>query len=200
VDLKIAVANVLDVFAVLDPSKILAKMKYHLLCHLDLDAKRLGPLVGFAMENYEAFNGVFRHCSILSNHLSPSRDIALQLAKQERFKHVITGGSWRFKGESFRGSTSVRAFLAQHPILQKLIGWSETKKTVAGACSIVCHVFFPVDSNRHVQARSSWFPRRVRRTGRLTNLPLLSLRNLPTSNYIPPSRDGSKVSMSSVSP
>ncbi|KAJ7301250.1 hypothetical protein DFH08DRAFT_827729 [Mycena albidolilacea] len=177
VDLKIAVANVLDVFAVLDPSTILAKMKYHLLCHLDLDAKRLGPLVGFATENYEASNGVFRHCSILSNHLSPSRDIALPLAKQERFKHVITGGSWRFKGESFRGSTSGRAFLAQHPILQKLIGWSKTKKTVAGEVKLV--------SKKGQKDREAH---------------QLSLQNLPTSNYIPPSRDGSKTEEPSPAP
>ncbi|KAJ6452950.1 hypothetical protein C8R45DRAFT_1193344 [Mycena sanguinolenta] len=136
-DLKIAVANVLDVFATLDPSKIIAKMKYHLLCHLDVDVERMGPFVGFATENYEAFNAIFRHCSILSNHLSLSRDIALQLAKQERFKHIITGGSWRFNGESFRGSTSVRVFLAQHPILQKLIGWSEMKKLVPGQVKLV---------------------------------------------------------------
>src|ERR1700761_5181925 len=93
-DLRVAVANVLDVFAALDPSKIIAKMKYHLLCHLDVDVERMGPLVGFATENYESFNVVFRHCSILSNHLSPSRDIGQQLAKQERFKHIITGGAW----------------------------------------------------------------------------------------------------------
>ncbi|KAJ7903997.1 hypothetical protein B0H13DRAFT_1506928, partial [Mycena leptocephala] len=66
--------------------------KYHLLCHLDVDVQRMGPFVCFATENYEAFNAIFRHCSIFSNHLSPSRDIALQLAKQERFKHIITGG------------------------------------------------------------------------------------------------------------
>ncbi|KAF8216946.1 hypothetical protein K438DRAFT_2007674 [Mycena galopus ATCC 62051] len=122
-DLKIAVANVLDVFATLNPSKIIAKMKYHLLCHLDVDVERMGPFIGFATENYEAFNAIFRHCSILLNHLSPSRDIALQLAKQEQFKHIITGGSW--------------AFLAQHPILQKLIGWSETKKLVPGQVKLV---------------------------------------------------------------
>ncbi|KAJ7035759.1 hypothetical protein C8F04DRAFT_954612 [Mycena alexandri] len=37
-DLKIAVANVLDIFAVIDPSKIITKIKFHLLAHVDDDA------------------------------------------------------------------------------------------------------------------------------------------------------------------
>ncbi|KAJ7218497.1 hypothetical protein GGX14DRAFT_560838 [Mycena pura] len=135
-DLRVAVANVLDVFAALDPSKIIAKMKYHLLCHLDVDVERMGPLVGFATENYESFNAVFRHCSILSNHLSPSRDIGQQLAKQERFKHIITGGAWVLNGELFRASPSVRAFLSQHTVLQKLIGWSPTGDIAAGSVTL----------------------------------------------------------------
>ncbi|KAJ6494368.1 hypothetical protein C8R45DRAFT_771753, partial [Mycena sanguinolenta] len=52
------------------------KIKYHLLTHTDEGVIQFGPLIGVATENFESFNGVFRFCSILSNHLAPSRDIA----------------------------------------------------------------------------------------------------------------------------
>ncbi|KAJ7250963.1 hypothetical protein C8J57DRAFT_1437578 [Mycena rebaudengoi] len=114
-DLKIAVANVLDVFATIDPSKIIAKIKYHLLVHTDEDVVQFGPLIGVATEVFESFNGVFRYCSILSIHLAPSRDIAQQLGDQEGLKHRITRGC------------GVRHFMAEHPVLQKLVGWAEEK-------------------------------------------------------------------------
>ncbi|KAJ7806807.1 hypothetical protein B0H14DRAFT_3767439 [Mycena olivaceomarginata] len=82
-DLKIAVANVLDAVAQIDPSKIMTKIKYHLLTHLDFDAIELGPLIAMATEIFESFNAVFRYCSIYSNHLAPSRDIAIQFGRQE---------------------------------------------------------------------------------------------------------------------
>ncbi|KAJ7698807.1 hypothetical protein B0H14DRAFT_2649370 [Mycena olivaceomarginata] len=42
-DLKVAVTNVLDVFATIDPSKIITKIKYHLLVHADTDVVWFGP-------------------------------------------------------------------------------------------------------------------------------------------------------------
>ncbi|KAJ7159995.1 hypothetical protein C8R43DRAFT_1177588 [Mycena crocata] len=128
-DLRVAVANVLDIFAVIDPSKIITKIKYHLLAHIDDDAVEFGPLVGVATEIYEAFNAVFRYCSILSNHLAPSRDIAIQLGDQEGLKHRLTGGRWSV-GENRDwqpAGPGVRHFLGSHPVLQKLLGWSEGK-------------------------------------------------------------------------
>ncbi|KAJ7860941.1 hypothetical protein B0H14DRAFT_3084779 [Mycena olivaceomarginata] len=98
-DLKVAVANVLDIFATIDPSKMLSKVKYHLLVHADEDVVAFGPLVGLITELYESYNTVFRHCSILSNHLAPSRDIARQLADQEGLKHRLTGGWWYSAGD-----------------------------------------------------------------------------------------------------
>ncbi|KAJ7887962.1 hypothetical protein B0H13DRAFT_1888588 [Mycena leptocephala] len=86
-DLKTAVANVLDAIAKIDPSKIMTKIKYHLLAHIDVDALEFGPLIGVATEIFESFNAVFRYCSIYSNHLAPSRDIAIQLGRQETVKH-----------------------------------------------------------------------------------------------------------------
>ncbi|KAJ7467555.1 hypothetical protein FB451DRAFT_1340448 [Mycena latifolia] len=125
-DLKVAVANVLDTFAIIDPSKIISKIKYHLLVHIDDDVVQFGPLVGAITEGFESFNGVFRYCSILSNHLAPSRDIAIQLADQEGLKHRLTGGRWATTdGKWEQAGPGVRHFLAEHPVLQKLVGWTE---------------------------------------------------------------------------
>ncbi|KAJ6610871.1 hypothetical protein B0H10DRAFT_1953472 [Mycena sp. CBHHK59/15] len=126
-DLKIAVANVLDIFATIDPSKIITKIKYDLLTHIDDDAVAFGPLVGVATEIYESFNAIFRYCSILSNHLAPSRDIAAQLGDQEGLKHRLTGGWWNCEEDAQwrQAGPGVRHFLQAHPVLQKLLGWSE---------------------------------------------------------------------------
>ncbi|KAJ7764704.1 hypothetical protein B0H16DRAFT_1798016 [Mycena metata] len=134
-DLKVAVANVLDIFSAIDPSKIITKIKYHLLTHIDDDAVGFGPLVGVATEIYECFNAIFRYCSILSNHLAPSRDIAAQLGDQEALKHRLTGGRWSCgenTGWKCAGS-GVRQFLVAHPVLQKLLGWTDGKDLRPGA-------------------------------------------------------------------
>ncbi|KAJ6525374.1 hypothetical protein B0H19DRAFT_1214937 [Mycena capillaripes] len=128
-DLKIAVANVLDIIAQIDPSKIMTKIKYHLLAHIDLDAIELGPLIGVATKIFESFDAVFRYCSIYSNHLAPSRDIAIQLGRQETVKHQLTGGSWQGKstGDWQVAGLGVRNFIEKHPILQRLVGWTPEK-------------------------------------------------------------------------
>ncbi|KAJ7693871.1 hypothetical protein B0H17DRAFT_1132256 [Mycena rosella] len=133
-DLTVAVANVLDVFATLDPSKIISKIKYHLLVHTDEDVVQFGPIVGLATELFESFNAVFQYCSILSNHLAPSRDIAIQLADQEGLKHRLTGG-WGPSGSDGkwrRAGPGVLGFMAKHPILQRLVGWAEKTKVEHG--------------------------------------------------------------------
>ncbi|KAJ7144252.1 hypothetical protein C8R44DRAFT_827441 [Mycena epipterygia] len=129
-DLKVAVANVLDIFATIDPSKI----KYHLLVHTDDDVVQFDPLIGLATELFESFNGVFRYCSILSNHLAPSRDIARQLADQEGLKHHLTGGWWLSSvDEKWEcAGPGVRHFMTEHPVLQKLVGWTEKKAVKHG--------------------------------------------------------------------
>ncbi|KAF8136030.1 hypothetical protein K438DRAFT_1911592 [Mycena galopus ATCC 62051] len=133
-DLKVAVANVLDIFATIDPSKIVSKVKYYLLAHTDEDVVEFGPLVGVITEIFESFNAVFRQCSILSNHLAPSRDIARQLADQEGLKHRLTGGWWcSAKDEKWvHAGSSITSFLAEHPVLQKLLGWTDAKSIKHG--------------------------------------------------------------------
>lgn len=84
-----AAENVLDVFAMIDPTKIIEKLKLHLLAHLHADIIWFGPLIGVAMKAFECFNAIFRFCSIYL-----SRNISKQLVGQESLEHRVTGG-WR---------------------------------------------------------------------------------------------------------
>lgn len=132
-DVETAAANVLDLFALIDPSKMTCKLKLHLLVHLKADILRFGPLVGVITETFESFNAIFRFCSVYSNHLAPSRDIAFQLASQEILKCRLSGGWWpASNGEWERSGPSVRNFIRDHPTLQALIGWTNEEKLVNG--------------------------------------------------------------------
>jgi len=114
-DVEIAAANVLDLFALIDPVKMTSKLKLHLLVHLKADILHFGPLIGVATETFERFNAIFRFCSIFSNHLTPSRDIAFQLASQEVLKYCLTGARWLVAGREW-GMEESRAFCSQiHP-------------------------------------------------------------------------------------
>ncbi|KAL0572680.1 hypothetical protein V5O48_009279 [Marasmius crinis-equi] len=125
-DVETATANVLDAFAQVDPSKIPAKLKLHLLTHLAEDIRRFGPLVGLSTEVFESFNSVFRSCSILSNHLAPSRDIALQLADQEGLKWRTSGGWWfsAERQEWVQAGPGIQELVNSQPLIQQLLGLS----------------------------------------------------------------------------
>lgn len=133
-DVKIASDNLLDIFAEIDPSKIYKKIKLHLIGdHLIEDIRRFGPIIGRSTEVFECFNAIFRFCAIMSNRLSPSRDIAVQLADQEAFKQRISGGMWEERnGEWVQASENVRGFLEKHAILQTHIGWKVSKELEPG--------------------------------------------------------------------
>ncbi|KAJ7760815.1 hypothetical protein DFH07DRAFT_771608 [Mycena maculata] len=123
-DLRIAISNVLDAFADIDPSKMILKIKLHLLTHLPDDARSLGPLIGVATEIFESFNGVFRTASVLSNHRAPSRDIARQLANQEGARSLALGCSW-FDAElqEWRSpGPSIKRFMDAQPNLKRMMG------------------------------------------------------------------------------
>ncbi|KAJ8502455.1 hypothetical protein ONZ45_g11746 [Pleurotus djamor] len=141
-DVEVAVANVLDMFAIINPSKMHNKIKLHLLSHLTEDIRRFGPLIGSATEVFESYNAVFRFCSILSNHLAPSRDIAIQLADQESMKHRLLGGWWPMPdGNWVQAGNGIQDYLLEHPILQRLLGWSSEKSEEPGEPDIL----FPKD-------------------------------------------------------
>ncbi|KAJ7685821.1 hypothetical protein B0H17DRAFT_1160739 [Mycena rosella] len=136
-DLKVAVANVLDAFTMIDPSKIITKVKYHLLVHLEDDMVEFGPLIGVMTEVFECFNAISHFFSILFNHLAPSRDIAIQLGDQEGLKHRLTGGCRRTTDNEWQqAGRGVHHFMEKHPVLQKLVGWSEPKSLVHGAMKL----------------------------------------------------------------
>ena len=114
------------------------KIKLHLLVHLKADILRFGPLVGVATEAFECFNAIFRYCSIYSNHLTPSRDIAFQLASQEASKHRLTGGWWQTAdGEWKQPGPLVRNFIHNNPTLQALVGWTSIEPLVNGGPDIL---------------------------------------------------------------
>ncbi|KAF5379419.1 hypothetical protein D9615_006531 [Tricholomella constricta] len=134
-DIDVAVANVLDITALIDPSKVISKIKYHLLVHMREDIIRFGPLVGVATEVFESFNAIFRYCSILSNHLAPSRDIAYKMSALETMKHFLSGGWWKtgsLHDQWVQPGPSIRRFMVSNPVLQALCGWTDNKALIPG--------------------------------------------------------------------
>lgn len=72
--------------------------------------------------------------SVLSNHLAPSRDIAVSLGKMECIKHVVSGGWWRnTDGVYIQGGTAVRTVMNNNKQLQRRLGWAgKSAKIVPG--------------------------------------------------------------------
>ncbi|KAJ7165182.1 hypothetical protein C8R46DRAFT_859502, partial [Mycena filopes] len=136
-DLKVLVANVLDIWALIDPNRINVKLKLHILPHGIDDIVRIGPLILVANEGFECWNAIFRLCSILSNHLAPSHDIAITLADMERFKHQVSGGWWPDdSGEFTRAGPRIRDFLTTNKQLQRRLGWAQEMDLQPGAIKL----------------------------------------------------------------
>lgn len=131
-DLRILIANVLDAWALVDPAKILKKIKLHLLVHLPEHIRRFGPSVRFSTEVFECFNAVFRMCSVLSNHQAPSRDIAIKNGELGRLKHIISGGCWVRNGRVEHAGESVISLLQNTPIIQRHLGWVPPRQPKPG--------------------------------------------------------------------
>lgn len=129
-------SNVLDGFALIDSTKMISKIKLHLLGHLQTDIRRFGPMVGSASEIFECFNAVFRAYSVLSNWQAPSRDIANQLGKQEGFKHRVSGGWWKSEnGEWIQAGSGVTQFISNQQTFLENLGWSSQVPAVPGLYS-----------------------------------------------------------------
>ena len=133
-DLKVLIANVLDIWAKVDANRIIDKMKLHVITHLPEDIQRFGPAGLYIVEGFEGWNRIWRLCSILSNHHLPSRDIAIKLCKVERIKHLLSGGFWRDKHtkEFVQAGAGVREMFELDQQLRRRLGWSQTPGLVPG--------------------------------------------------------------------
>ena len=116
----------------MDASKIISKPKCHILTHIVDDIKRFGPAITLSTETFESFNGVFRLCSVLSNHHAPSRDIANHMADMDRFKHIASGGRWNDNGEWTGPGKNVIDFFQRNETLQESLGWKRPKNEENG--------------------------------------------------------------------
>ena len=112
--LESAIQRFTDSLCLLDPMRIINKPKLHILQHIVEDIKRFGPAIGLSTEGFESFNGVFRMCSILSNHQAPSRDIANKFAELNRVKHIISGGFWKDDGQWVQAGGQLLTFMDQN--------------------------------------------------------------------------------------
>lgn len=137
-DLKVLINNVLDIWALIDPNRIICKPKLHALPHILEDIRRFGPALLFATEIFECFNSVFRLCSILSNRQSPSRDIATTFAGMERFKHQVSGGYWQAEdGTYIQAGREIRKFLKDNTQLQRRLGWVSRSVMTPGIVELI---------------------------------------------------------------
>lgn len=136
-DLQILISNVLDAFDAIDPSKIVTKIKLHLLPHLIEDIRRFGPAIRNSTEIYECYNAIFRLCSVLSNHQAPSRDIAYKFSSIKRVKHVLSGGYWLEDGIPTQASLYVRAVLQKQRVVQRHLGWVPSDPIEGGSVRAV---------------------------------------------------------------
>ncbi|KAK6975043.1 hypothetical protein R3P38DRAFT_2582879 [Favolaschia claudopus] len=146
-ELKIAIANLLDAFDKVDPLRILLKIKLHLLAHIPDDIRRFGPLIRWATEIYEAYNGVFRLNSIFSNRIAPSRDIAAKFASMDRVKHILSGGYWLDSRSKhwIQAGKGVRKVLLADPIFQRHLGWVRPAKIEPGVVKPMPSRVLPVE-------------------------------------------------------
>ncbi|KAJ7761154.1 hypothetical protein B0H14DRAFT_2403781, partial [Mycena olivaceomarginata] len=133
-DLQICIDNVLDLWGLIDPVRIMTKYKLHVLSHLPDDICRFGPAILFATKGFECWNAIFRLCSILSNHQSPSHDIGVTLADMERFKHQISGGWWKDldSNQYVQAGNKIISFLDKNRDLQWHLGWMDKSKPKLG--------------------------------------------------------------------
>ena len=128
------------------PSRIIEKIKLHLLTHLPEDIRRHGPALGGSTEAHESFNGVFRYSSIALNHQAASRDIAIDLGEQEALKHRLLGGYWPVdpndpeSSDWVQAGPQVRDILRRHPFLQKHVGWNSLESLLPGECNVLHNI------------------------------------------------------------
>ena len=102
------------------------------MTHIVDDIRRFGPAITLSTETFESFNGVFRLCSVLSNHHAPSRDIANNMADMDRFKHIASGGRLNIDGEWTEPGKDVLEFFRRNKTIQNSLGWSDPQNEANG--------------------------------------------------------------------
>ena len=132
-DLGILIDNLLNTWAIYDPQWFITKYKLHVFSHLKDDIWHHGPAVLYSSKIFECWNSIFWHCSVLSNHLAPSHDIAVTLADMERFKHQVNGGYWKSSGSQYvQAGMKIRSFLQNNLHLQRRLGWVQKSDLLPG--------------------------------------------------------------------
>ncbi|KAJ7118420.1 hypothetical protein C8R43DRAFT_1099217 [Mycena crocata] len=123
-DLEQCIDDFINITCKCSPSILISKPKFHFLLHLPFFIRRFGPAVLFSTERYEAYNAVFRACSIYSNRLTPSRDIAWSFAGIDRVKHIVTGGWWRDSKTGLWTCAKPRVMrhILDHPEMAAMVG------------------------------------------------------------------------------
>lgn len=136
----------LDIWVKIDANRIIDKMKLHVMTHLPEDIQRFGPVGLYIVEGFEGWNRIWRPCSILSNHHSPSRDIAIKLCKVERIKHLLSGGFWHDKDSKMfvQAGKGVRGLLDSDKTLRRHLGLGEMPGLAPGTY-ITKHCLGPPD-------------------------------------------------------
>ncbi|CAK5262380.1 unnamed protein product [Mycena citricolor] len=136
-EIEVAVANILDAFDAVDPSRILDKIKIHLLTHIADDIRRFGPPIRSATEIQESYNAVFRLCSVYSNRQAPSRDISTKFASMARMKHLLCGGLWynADRDHWINAGDAVCRVLQDDATFQQFLGWTKPKDVSPGSIS-----------------------------------------------------------------
>ncbi|KAJ7429544.1 hypothetical protein B0H11DRAFT_1749936, partial [Mycena galericulata] len=86
-DLEVAIDNVLDLWAIVEPTRITVKYKLHVLSHIPEAVRRFGPSIPFVTEIFECWNKVFRlsrtikhRVLILRQHWPIWRDLSTKSA------------------------------------------------------------------------------------------------------------------------
>ncbi|KAJ6622345.1 hypothetical protein B0H10DRAFT_2342221 [Mycena sp. CBHHK59/15] len=123
-ELEKCIDDFINITCKCSPSILISKPKFYFLLHLPFFIRRFGPAVLFSTERYEAYNAVFRACSIYSNRLSPSRDIAWSFARIDRVKHIVTGGWWRDSSTGLWTCAKPRILrhILDHPEMAAMVG------------------------------------------------------------------------------
>ncbi|KAJ7222568.1 hypothetical protein GGX14DRAFT_352846 [Mycena pura] len=157
-DLGIASGNLLDAFDAVDPLRILVKIKLHLLTHLPDDIRRFGPAIRFSTEIFESCNAIFRACSVRSNRLAPSRDIARKFASMERVKHLLSGGFWLEPKKKMwvQAGAAARKILIDDPVFQRHLGWTPPQTVQCGVVQLPSEKKEPAVPWQSTKASAYW--------------------------------------------